>query len=260
MTTIAVIRGGEVLARAEGEREASLLYRGAYRPGDEIRFETDDRHAVVSVDQAVAPARVYLPEGGFVYRPPLSGDGLAVYAPGAFLGEVHLISIRPDEGCEARNLAENPADQRGEVSAYPHATANVETRDESVFAARNTIDGLHIANGHGEWPYGSWGIGARTDAALTLDFGREIIAETMTLYLRADFPHDAYWISGRVTLADEAGNERTVSFPLEGRDGPQRVALGGCRVRRLVLDRLVKCDMPSAFPALRQIEVFGTEA
>lgn len=259
MTSIAVIRGGEVLESAQGESEASLLYRGAYLPGDEIRFETGYRHALVQVDQAVAPARVYLPEGGFSYRPPLSGDGLAVYAPGAFLGDVHLISIRPDEGREARNMAENPADQRGEVLAYPHATANVETRDESVFAARNTIDGLHIAGGHGEWPYGSWGIGARTDAELTLDFGREILAETMTLYLRADFPHDAYWVSGRVTLADEAGQTREIAFPLEGRDGPQSVALGGCRVRRLVLDRLVKCDMPSAFPALRQIEVYGAE-
>lgn len=259
MASIAVIRGGEVLARAQGGREASLLYRGTYQPGDEIRFETGYRHALVQVDQAVAPARVYLPEGGFSYRPPLWGDGLAVYAPGAFLSDMHLISIRPDEGREARNMAANPADQRGEVSAYPHATASVETRNESVFAARNTIDGLHIADGHGEWPYGSWGIGARTDAQLTLDFGREIVAETMTLFLRADFPHDAYWVSGRVTLIDDAGRAREIAFPLEGMDGPQSVALGGCRVRRLVLDRLVKCDMPSAFPALRQIEVYGAE-
>ncbi len=259
MVSIAVVSGGEVIASAQGEHEVSLLYRGAYRPGDEIRFETGDRHALVQVDQAVSSARVYLPEGRFSYRPPLGGDGLAVYAPGAFRSEAHLISIRPDEGREARNMAANPADQRGEVSAYPHATANVETRNESVFAARNTIDGEHIACGHGEWPYGSWGIGARTDAALTLDFGREIAAEKMTLYLRADFPHDAYWVSGRATLFDEAGHAREFSFPLEGRDGPQCVALGGCRVRRLVLDRLVKCDMPSAFPALRQIEVWGKE-
>ena len=41
-----------------------------------------------------------------------------------------------EAGGEYRNLAENPADQRGEVEAYPHATANVETRNESGFAAR----------------------------------------------------------------------------------------------------------------------------
>lgn len=40
-------------------------------------------------------------------------------------------------------------------------------------------------------------------------------------------------------------------------DGPQRVELGAHRTRTLTLDRLIKCDNPSAFPALRQIEVYG---
>ena len=186
----------------------------------------------------------------------MAGDGLAVYPPMAFAGNMHLMSIKPDESSEYRNLAENPADQRGEVEAYPHATANVETRNESGFAARNVIDGEHIACGHGEWPFGSWGIGARTDARLTLDFGREVEIDAMTLYLRADFPHDAYWISGTVTLDD--GYEKT--FPLEGIDGAQRIELGKHRIRTLTLDRLIKCDNPSAFPALRQIEVYGKDA
>lgn len=51
------------------------------------------------------------------------------------------------------------------------------------------------------------------------------------------------------------GYEKT--FPLAGIDGPQRVELGAHRTRTLTLDRLIKCDNPSAFPALRQIEVYG---
>ena len=47
------------------------------------------------------------------------------------------------------------------------------------------------------------------------------------------------------------------TFPLAGSDGPQRVELGAHRTRTLTLDRLIKCDNPSAFPALRQIEVYG---
>ena len=253
MYSIEIWRGGEKCAEARGESEAALLYRGAYEAGDEIRFASGGQYAIVQVDQQVKPARVYLPNRAFVYRPPLAGDGLAVYPPKAFAGDMHLISIRPDASGEYRNLAENPADQRGEVEAYPHATANVETRNESGFAARNVIDGEHIACGHGEWPFGSWGIGARTDARLTLDFGREVEIDALTLYLRADFPHDAYWISGTVTLDD--GYEKT--FPLAGIDGPQRVELGMHRTRTLTLDRLIKCDNPSAFPALRQIEVYG---
>ena len=93
----------------------------------------------------------------------------------------------------------------------------------------------------------------RVEALLTFDFGREVEIDALTLYLRADFPHDAYWISGTVTLDD--GYEKT--FPLAGIDGPQRVELGAHRTRTLTLDRLIKCDNPSAFPALRQIEVYG---
>ena len=164
---------------------------------------------------------------------------------------MHLISIRPDESGEYRNLAENPADQRGEVEAYPHATANVETRNESGFAARNVIDGEHIACGHGEWPFGSWGIGARTDARLTLDFGREVEIDALTLYLRADFPHDAYWISGTVTLDD--GYEKT--FPLAGIDGPQRGEPGAhlLDLRFAAVYRLGKADGAADGRRLRKI-------
>lgn len=256
MYSISVVRNGQILASAQGEGEASLLYRGEYMEGDSIAFAAGGCRAIVQVDQQVAPARVYLPDGAFIYRLPLAGDNLAVYPPRTFAGDLHLISIRPDVSNEYRNLARNPADQRGDVTAYPHATANVETRNESVFAARNTIDGVHIAGGHGEWPYGSWGIGARTDAELTLDFGRKVEIDRMVLYLRADFPHDAWWICASATLDD--GFE--ITFPLEGKDGAQAVDLGGKHVvRSLKLHNLVKCDMPSAFPALRQIEVYGRD-
>lgn len=58
-----------------------------------------------------------------------------------------------------------------DVPCYPHATANVETRGESVFAAKNAIDGVRANRSHGEWPYESWGINMQDDAAMKLDFG-----------------------------------------------------------------------------------------
>lgn len=256
MVTIDLIRKGEKIAHAEGCCEASLLYMGLYEEEDVLLFEGAPRDAWVQVDQAVSPARMYLPEGRFEYCLPLAGDGLQVYAPGAFTDSMHLVSVRPALGNPYRNLAENPADQRGTVQAYPHASANVETRNESVFAARNTIDGVHIANGHGIWPYGSWGIGARTDAELTLDFGRQVEVDKIVLYLRADFPHDAHWVEGSVLLDDHT--EKT--FPLKEMDGPQEVLLDGMhRIRTLKLHKLIKSDHPSAFPALRQIEVWGRD-
>lgn len=253
MAAIRVWRGDELLAQKENNGEVNLLFTGAYAPGDEIEFMADTPEIWARVDAAVAPACLYLPNGRFRYRPPLSGDGLDAYAPGAFQGDQHLLSLRPAEGGEYRNLALNPADQRGSVEAYPHATANVETRDESVFCARNVIDGEHIADGHGHWPWGSWGIGARTDARLTVDFGREVNLDALVLYLRADFPHDAHWVSGVAVFSD--GGE--LAFPLQGVDGPQRVAFKPIRTRWVRLERLVKNDDPSAFPALRQLEAWG---
>ena len=253
MAAIRVWRGDTLLAGKEKAGEISLLFDGAYQPGDEIEFVADTPEVWARVDAAVAPARVYLPKGSFRYRVPLAGDNLNVYAPGAFQGERHLLELRPAEGNEYRNLARNPADQRGDVDAYPHATANVETRDESAFCARNVLDGEHIADGHGRWPWGSWGIGARTDACLTVDFGRPVTLDALVLYLRADFPHDAHWVRGAAVFSD--GSE--IIFPLRGEDGAQRIAFPEKRISWVRLERLVKNDDPSAFPALRQLEAWG---
>ena len=181
------------------------------------------------------------------------------YAPGTFDGPRHIVTARlmtADELSRSRDLARNPADLRGETDFYPHCTANVETRNESVFAARNVIDGLRFNTSHGQWPYESWGIGARTDAWCRIDFGREIIAERMALTLRADFPHDAYWVSGHV--ADSNGEE--TEFRLEKTGDRQWIDLGKRRVRWLRLEHMVKSDDPSAFPSLRAWEVIGHEA
>lgn len=256
MSKIAIWRGDTLLCQMEAAGELQLVASCVYQPGDRIEIETDWERALVRVDQALPPARLYLPHRRMDYRIPLEGDNLKAYPPYAFQGDKHVVSIARDTGGDYRNLALNPADQRGAVSAYPHATANVETRDESVFCARNVIDGLRTACGHGEWPYQSWGIGARTDAELTLFFGREVAVDAMVLYLRADFPHDAYWVQGTVVLSD--GHQKT--FPLQGVDRAQQVELDGVhRVSWMRLERLIKCDMPSAFPALRQWEVYGKD-
>ena len=108
---------------------------------------------------------------------------------------------------------------------------------------------------HGEWPFQSWGIGAREDAWCLLDLGRPVIAEKMALTLRADFPHDAYWTAGHAVLSD--GTE--LSFDLLKTGDRQWIDLGNRTVRWLRLERLVKSDDPSAFPALRQWEVIGRD-
>lgn len=257
MNTIRIVRQGQILAESTAAGEAQLYFHGEYIPGDSFVFSSTSQRVTVGIDHTIRPARLFLPENQFTYPLPLSGDRLLPYPPFAFQGEHHILTLCEDTENEYRNIACNPVDLRAPSGAYPHASANVETRDESVFFARNVIDGFHTAAGHGEWPYQSWGIGARTDAEIHLDFGRKVCVNAIVLYLRADFPHDAHWVSATLHLSD--GYQKP--FALQGIDGPQRIDLEGWHtITWATLDQLVKSNQPSAFPALRQWEVYGTDA
>ena len=249
---------GNCLARAEHGSEALLCFDREYAEGDRIEIAAEPgAHLWVQPDVSVLPGEVYLPEGRMTWRVPMGEHRLA-YRPGAFTEGRHVVSARRMTGAEIaarRNLACNPSDLRGDTDFFPHCTANVETRGESCFAARNVIDGMRFNTFHGEWPFQSWGIGAREDAWCLLDLGREVEIDAMALTLRADFPHDAWWVRGQVALSDGAA----IDFPLEKTGDRQFIQLGKRRVRWLRLQNMVKSDDPSAFPALIEWEVFGAD-
>ena len=257
MIKIEVISGkNEVLAAAAHETEALLCVNRSYQPGDRIEI-TGERHLMVKMDQALLPGEVYLPQGKMTWPVP-AGEHRLAYAPGTFEACRHVITARKlgeEEIYSSRNIACNPSDLRGDTDFYPHCTANVETRNEACFCARNVIDGMRLNTYHGEWPFQSWGIGAREDAWCRLDFGRQVNVREMALTLRADFPHDAYWVKGRVVLSDGA----EIEFPLQKTGERQFVPLGDHTVSWLRLERMQKSDDPSAFPSLTEWEVFGKD-
>lgn len=146
--------------------------------------------------------------------------------------------------------------QHGDTGCWPHASANVETRGEAVFAARNAIDGVLANDSHGKWPYESWGINMQDDAEMTLEFGRTVDFDRIVLYTRADFPHDNWWTSVTFTFSD--GTEETVS--LEKSSKPHILSIERKGIKWLKFGKLIKADDPSPFPALTQIEVYGTES
>lgn len=211
----------------------------------------------MQLDDAKGSSLVYLT--GKVQYVIRFGEKRVNTSPKVFSGNRHVISVRKameEEKQNYRNLSENVWDQHGEVHCYPHASANVETRGESVFAAKNAIDGVRANLSHGEWPYESWGINRREDAVMKLDFGREIETNKLVMYLRSDFPHDNWWEKATVKFSD--GSSMVLSLKKTNRG--QAFSYAPKKICWLELCELIKADDPSPFPALTQIEVYGRDS
>lgn len=250
-------KDGNTLAVAKGEDFVDLVYAKPYEEGDVIELQSSEKniHINLQVDDALGSALVYVTDT-VKYDIPF-GEKRISYSPKVFWGNRHYLYAQtaPDYEVYAyRNLALNPADQHKDVPCYPHASANVETRGESVFEAKNAIDGVRANLSHGEWPYESWGINMQDDAVMKLDFGRPVEIDKIVLYTRSDFPHDNWWTQVTIRYSDGTSEDLKMEksalahvFPIE-----KRV------IESLIIEKLIKADDPSPFPALTQIEVYGT--
>lgn len=252
-------RKGDTLCVSRGENEVKLVHTAAYEEGDHIVLETSEEnlHTIVQVDDALGASFVYLTQGSVKYEIPF-GEKRICYSPKVFYGNRHYLYARiatKEEIKAYRNLALNPMDQHGETNCYPHASANVETRGESVFAARNAIDGITENRSHGEWPYGSWGINRQSDACFRLEFGRKVEVDKIILYTRSDFPHDNWWKQVTFTFSDGS----KIDFSMEKSEYAHCLTFEKKTISWLTLNQLIQSEDPSPFPALTQIEVYGVE-
>ena len=128
-------REGNVRQHSENDGHTELVWYGSYEPGDRIRvYALSDRFVRIQADQLLSPANVYIKKGCFDFPIPFGSA----------------------------------------KEAYPHCTANVETRGEAIFAARNTIDGVLITPGHGFYPFTSWGNANDPASHIDLWFGRKV--------------------------------------------------------------------------------------
>lgn len=251
--TLEIRRGdGQTAAQAQG----TLYYAEEYQPGDTIVLRVPaPGYYVICLDDAMGEELVWMAKHEYQLNIPFAEQRIS-YSPRAFMGKDHYLTARPAAGQEIgtpRNLARNIYDCHGNDACFPHAWANVETRGESVFAARNAIDGVIYPWCHGHYPFQSWGINRDPQACWKLELGRPVLADTLVLTTRADFPHDAWWASARLTLSD--GTVRTLA--LQKTDRGQAFELGGIEITGLLLDELRKADDPSPFPALTQVQLFG---
>lgn len=251
-------KDGRVKAQSQEAGAAILVYSAPYEEGDVIRMTGGPGYVVALLEDSMAETFGFL-SGEFCLEVPF-GEKKISYSPKSFTGDRHLLWVRWAEEAEIkarRNLARNVLDSHDNHGLFPHASANVETRGESVFAARNAIDGCYANDCHGRWPYQSWGINRDPNAELCLDFGRPVTLDRLVFTLRADFPHDSWW--DRCTVQFSDGGELEIPFSKTGR--PQNVDTTPRTVEWLKIGRLIKNqEDPSPFPALTQLEAWGTEA
>lgn len=250
---------GSTLANCDPAEQCALVYTNEYKEGDWIAMEVSEsgQFCVVQLEDTMPPALVYFAKTSLHFKIPM-GEQAITYSPKSFKGARHVIRARLATEAEVaarRCLSFNPYDIHGETQVFPHAHANVETRGEAVFAARNAIDGIFENNSHGEYPYQSWGINRDPDAAITVEFGREVLVDEIRITERADFPHDSHWVSARLTFSDSTSKEMT----LVKSTAPQALTFPAIKTSSVVLSHLIQADDPSPFPALTQIEVYGTE-
>lgn len=249
-------RNGNTICVSSGEDFVDLVCMRAYEEGDRIILETSRKDIYINwqVDDAMGAAFVYLTDNAS-YEIPF-GEKRINLSPKVFSGDRHYLYAevaRQDEIEAYRNLALNPADQHRDVTCFPHATANVETRGESVFAAKNAIDGVRANLSHGAWPYESWGINRQDDATMRVDFGRKIRTDKVVLYTRSDFPHDNWWTQVTLRFSDGSSQE----FALEKSVRGHVLTFPEKEITWVELCNLIKANDPSPFPALSQIEVYG---
>lgn len=249
-------KNGNILQEKSGKTEINLIYKEEYQEGDYFFLEVEEIPAFYEVqfDEVKGKSCVYL-TGNVIYEVPFD-EKRANISPKVFSGNRHVLCVKKiddEEKQNYRNLSENVWDQHGEVNCYPHASANVETRGESVFAALNAIDGVIATEFHGGWPYESWGINQRADATWKLEFGRPIEMNRLILYTRADFPHDNWWERATITFSD--GTKEILELKKGGEAQVFKIHKTG--ITWLELSELIKADDPSPFPALTQLQVYG---
>jgi len=255
MLQIQILDKGNTILGTSGNSGdgVALVHIPPYTNGDHIVLTVDEQGLYeIQLDEALGKHTVYIKDTA-TYEIPIEADKKTCFPLQAFSGEKHLLTLAKAKGFY-RNLALNPYDNHHTLGMAPHATANVETRNEMQFAARNAIDGVLENRSHGKYPYTSWGINQDPEAELTIDFGRPVIIDAVRITLRADWPHDSWWKEATLIFSDG----ETLVCTLKKDQLPQNFPMQEKTITSIKIGRLIKGD-DTLFPALTQLEVFGRD-
>lgn len=234
-----------------------VVYKGEYNAGDKIIIsKTDTEYLSLKLDETLAESIVFAPISTFEFPVPY-GELKKGYDNKSFVGDSHRIRVyEPDDEVKygSRKISLNSHDIRGQRKYFPHAYANLVTREAPCFFERNAIDGIIENHEHGDYPYHSWAGGAREDLEYYIDFGTPVEVEKVVFFLRADFPHDTYWKSLDVEFDDKT--RITANFTKTA--DSQEILLPEKKTTRIIhLTNFKQAELPFSWAALSQIEVYG---
>ena len=245
--------------KAYGE-EIDERYSGTYEVGDKWRIELEYCEFIkLSLDETMCESIVYVPDGTFEFPIPFDYHRNACYGSAAFAGDSHRVRVSEPTEAEIyaeRKISLNSHDMHNVPKYFPHAVANFVTREDPCFFERNAIDGVSDNEGHGPYPFHSWGGGLREDLEYEVHFGTEVECDRVEIHLRADFPHDTYWKEADLEFSDGSrihidllGTKEGQVFEFERRT-TEFVRLCGFKQQRLE-------DGSLSFAALSQFTVYG---
>ncbi len=249
-------QNNEVLLSEKGT-DIDCVYAGTYQEGDKIVIHKKDTEFLrIQLDEHIAESIIFAPSSVIEFEIP-DKNLKRGYVKEAFSENHHRIrayEATEEEAYGLRNIALNSHDRRGQKRYYPHAYANLVTREDVCFFERNAIDGICENKGHGEYPYHSWAGGAREDLEYYIDFGADVEVERLVFYLRADFPHDTYWRAVDVEFDDKT--KATANF-LKTADGQELILPEAKITRKIHLTNFKQAELPFSWAALSQVEVYG---
>ena len=190
---------------SKGKAEINLNFERDFQEGDYLLI-AGANYLYINLKDSIKSAYVYVPNKSFRYILPLKERG-QTKPLSAFSGKSHqieILSLSEKEWKVSRNIALNPFDIRGISKCYPHATSNSEYGNQSVFAAKNAIDGFKANQNHGKWPYQSWGPYKGDSLWLKIDFGKVVEVDKIVIVNRAQFAdnHDSAWKNATLEFSD----------------------------------------------------------
>lgn len=198
---------------ASGIGYAILNISETYKSGQKIKITLPEgeKYVAVCLSSRLGESIVYCENGIFEYTFPANMANIFPLTLNENSGIVYVNNVAfariptNDELLEKRNLALNPYDLTNAANVFPHAFTNSVADDNAEhYAARCAIDGFSANTSHGVYPVQSWGPDkdSMSENYITVDFGREIVLDSLEIVARCDFPHDTWFTDADVTLSD----------------------------------------------------------